>query len=290
MTYHVRMAELGRIRSALFTPGTEAARMRKAVHSGADICIFDLEDSVPIPRLDEARQLVAGAVRELKGTGRIWVRVHAASTPEMTGDLAATPLDEVEGIVLPKVDHEDDVDACHAGIAHAGGPKGVPVLPIIESARGVLNCQDIAIARGVAALALGRFDLAADLGIDPEFRTPPLAAARAIIVLASTAARLDTAPLDSPWLKIPDLDGLRSSARQARQDGFGGMLLIHPSHVQPVNEVFSPTAEEISWARGILADADAAANHGRGAFARQGEMVDEAILRRARTILEHTQG
>ena len=284
------MPELGRIRSALFTPGTEAARLRKAVHSGADICIFDLEDSVPLPHLDEARHVVAGAVRELKGTARIWVRVHAASRSEMSGDLAATPLDEVEGIVLPKVDHEDEVDACHAAIAHAGGPKDVPVLPIIESARGVLNCQDIATARGVAALSLGRFDLAADLGIDPEFRTPPLAAARALVVLASVAARLVNAPLDSPWLRIEDVDGLRRAAQQARQDGFGGMLLIHPSHVQPVNEVFSPTAEEISWAKGILADADAAANHGRGAFARHGEMVDEAIVRRARTILKPTQG
>jgi (S)-citramalyl-CoA lyase len=284
------MRELGRIRSALFTPGTEAARLRKAVHSGADLCIFDLEDSVPLDRLEEARQVVAAGVRELKGTARIWVRVHAASRPEMGRDLSAIPLDEVEGVVLPKVDHEDDIDACHAAIAHAGGPKVVPVLPIIESAQGVLNCRDIAGARGVAALALGRFDLAADLGIDPDFRTPPLSAARALVVLASASARLANAPLDSPWLKIQDLDGLRRFAQQARQDGFAGMLLIHPSHVEPVNQVFSPTVEEIDWARGVLADAEAAAAGGRGAFARQGEMVDEAILRRARAILNNTPG
>ena len=278
------MADIGRIRTALFTPGTEAARLRKAVHAGADVCIFDLEDSVPLDRVDEARHVVGAAIQELKGTARLWVRVHAALRDEMRADIGAIPLDEVEGVVLPKVDHEDDVDACHAAIAHAGGPRDVRVLPIVESAAGVLNCREIARARGVAALALGRFDLAADIGIDPEFRTPPLAAARALIVLASTAARLQP-PLDSPWLKIADLDGLHRFAEQARQDGFGGMLLIHPSHVEPVKAIFSPTTDEISWARGVVGDADKATAAGRGAFARQGEMVDEAILRRARAIL-----
>jgi len=244
------MAEaLRRIRSALFTPGTEPARLRKAVTAGADICIFDLEDSVPPARLDEARRIVAQAVTELAAGARIWVRVHAASTPHMLADLAALPLEKVEGIVLPKVDRPEDVDACHA----AGGlrSKSLAVLAIIESAAGVLNGPEIAGAGGVVCLALGRFDLSADLGVDPEDRTPALSAARAVVVLASAAARLHP-PLDSPWLRIPDLDGLRAAAEQGRRDGFGGMLLIHPSHVQIVNQVFSPTADEVAWARDCL--------------------------------------
>jgi citrate lyase subunit beta/citryl-CoA lyase len=280
------MAE--RVRSALFTPGTEPARLRRAVQAGADICIFDLEDSVAPGRLLEARQTVAQALTELAGSARIWVRVHAASSERMREDLAALPLQLVEGIVLPKVDSEDSVDACRAAIASQDGPSDLPLIPIVESAQGVLHCEEIARAWTVFCLALGRFDLSADLGIDPDVRTPALAAARAMVVLASAAARLDP-PLDSPWLKISDLDGLRAEAQRGRQDGFGGMLLIHPTHVQPVNQVFSPTTEEIAWARRILAAANQAAEGGRGAFASDGEMVDEAILRRARVILSHAE-
>ncbi len=278
-----------RVRSALFTPGTEAARLRKAVQAGADICIFDLEDSVPPGRLNEARQTVAGALTELAGTARIWVRIHAASSERMHEDLAALPLRRVEGIVLPKVDGEDGIHACRAGIASQNGPPDLPLLPIVESAQGVLHCEEIARASAVFCLALGRFDLSADLGVDPDQRTPALSAARAMVVLASAAARLSP-PLDSPWLKIPDVDGLRAAAEQGRRDGFGGMLLIHPSHVQPVNQVFSPTTEEIAWARGIMAAADRATAGGRGAFASDGQMVDEAIVRRARTILRDADG
>jgi citrate lyase beta subunit len=112
--------------------------------------------------------------------------------------------------------------------------------------------------------------------------------ARAAVVLASTAARL-TPPLDSPWLKIADVDGLRTAAERARADGFGGMLVIHPSHVATVNDVFSPTVEELAWARGIVASSAEAESGGRGAYTRDGQMVDEAIVKRAREILRNAQ-
>jgi citrate lyase subunit beta/citryl-CoA lyase len=274
-----------RVRSALFTPGTEAVRLRKAAVSGADVCIFDLEDSVPPARIAEARQIVGEAVRELAGQARIWVRVHAASTDLMPDDLRNLPLDQFEAVVLPKVSDSSDIEACRRSMKHAQTPIELPVVPIVESAAGVTHCQDIADATGTLCLALGRFDLAADLGIDPASGSPALIAARAAVVLASAAERLPK-PLDSPWLAINDLDGLRKAAQRARADGFGGMLLIHPSHVPVVNEVFSPTPNEIAWARGILDSADEATAQGRAAYAKDGAMVDEAIIRRARSVLE----
>jgi citrate lyase beta subunit len=108
--------------------------------------------------------------------------------------------------------------------------------------------------------------------------------ARGSVVLASTAYRIGP-PLDSPWLKITDLDGLRAYAQRARADGFGGMQVIHPSHLKTVNEVFSPTPAEIAWARGVVGSSAEAESGGRGAYARDGEMVDEAIVKRARAIL-----
>ena len=279
---------LSRVRSALFTPGTEAVRLRKAMTSGADVCIFDLEDSVPTGRIGEAREIVREALEELGGRARIWLRVHPASSQEMAEDLRAVPLSTLEAVMLPKASDRDDVEACRRAMKQARVPAELPVVPIIESAAGVLACAAIAEVTGVACLAFGRFDLAADLGIDPDGTSAALDMSRASVILASTAERLEL-PLDSPWLKITDLDGLRAAAERARADGFGGMLVIHPSHVTTVNEVFSPTADEIAWAQGIVASSAEAESGGRGAYTRDGQMVDEAIVKRARAILRDTQ-
>ena len=273
-----------RVRSALFTPGTEAARLRKAVTGGADVCIFDLEDSVPAGRVVEARQIVGEAIDELSGQAPIWVRIHPASSREMPLDLAALPLARIQGIMLPKASHADDVSACHSAIVAAKGSAQLALIPIIESAMAVLNAEEIASSTGVFCVALGRFDLSADLGIDPDGGSPALATARGSVVLASAAGRIHP-PLDSPWLKIKDVDGLRSAAQRGRADGFGGMLLIHPTHVQVVNEIFSPTPDEIAWARDILQSAEEATGGGQGAYTRNGQMVDEAIVKRARGIV-----
>jgi citrate lyase beta subunit len=278
-----------RVRSALFTPGTEADRLRKAVTVSADACIFDLEDSVPVARIAEARATVADALRELGGKTRIWARVHPASSPLMADDLASLPLDKADGVMLPKVGGAQDLVECRTAILAAKGPPDLPLIPIIESAAGVLNALDIARAPEVFCLSFGRFDLAADLGVDPDGGSPAVAAARATVVLSSRAADLHPA-LDAPWIRIKDLDGLRANAQRARADGFGGLLLIHPSHVEVVNEVFSPTAAEIAWAREIMATAEQATSAGRGAYAKDGEMVDEAIIRRARAILDASVG
>jgi citrate lyase beta subunit len=279
---------LSRVRSALFTPGTEAARLRKAITSGADVCIFDLEDSVPAPRVGEAREIVREALEELAGRARIWLRVHPASNPEMAEDLRTMPLNTLEAVMLPKATDEDDVEACRHAMKRAQIPLELPVVPIIESAAGVLACASIAEATDIACLAFGRFDLAADLGVDPDGNSVALTMARANVILASAATRLEP-PLDSPWLKITDLEGLRATAQRARVDGFGGMLLIHPSHVTTVNEVFSPTVAEIAWARGIVASSAEAESSGRGVYSHDGAMVDEAIVKRARAILRDTQ-
>src|SRR5438067_7546662 len=138
-----------RVRSALFTPGTEAARLRKAVTSGADVCIFDLEDSVTAARIDEAREIVREALEELTGMARIWLRVHPASSHEMEQDLRAVPLNALQAVVLPKASHPDDVQTCRRAIKQAGVAAEMPVVPIIESAAGVLGCAAIAEVTGV---------------------------------------------------------------------------------------------------------------------------------------------
>src|SRR5205823_8349380 len=143
----------------------------------------------------------------------------------------------VDTVMLPKVGGAQDLVACRTAILAAKGPPDLPLVPIIESAAGVLNISDIAHSVEVLCLAFGRFDLSADLGIDPDAGSPALATARAAIVLASAAAALQPA-LDSPWLTIHDLERLRADAQRVRRDRFGGALSMHPSHVQTVNQVF----------------------------------------------------
>lgn len=275
---------LPRVRSALFTPGTDAARLRKAITSGADVCIFDLEDSVPAARIGDARGIVRQALEELAGRARIWLRVHPAASQEMAEDLRDMPLTSLEAVMLPKTSHPDDVEALRRAMKQARNSAELPVVPLIETAAGVIACTSIAEVTDVACLAFGRFDLAADLGVDPDGNGAALVMARGSVVLASTAWRLEP-PLDSPWLRITDLDGLRANAQRARADGFGGMMVVHPTHVKTVNEVFSPTPYEIAWARGIVGSSAEAESGGHGAYARDGEMVDEAIVKRARAIL-----
>src|SRR5437764_10941577 len=126
----------------------------------------------------------------------------------MQEELASLPICRVDAVRLPNVGRAHDVVECRTAILAAKGPPDLPLVPIIESAAGVLNVTDIARSAEVLCLAFGRFDLSADLGIDPDAGSPALATARAAIVLASAAAGLHPA-LDSPWLNIHDLEGLR---------------------------------------------------------------------------------
>src|SRR5260370_21972886 len=113
---------LRRVRSALFTPGTEAAQLRKAITSGADVCIFDLEDSVPAGRIGQAREIVREALEELAGRARIWLRVHPPSSHEMAEDPRTIPLVTLEAVLLPKASPRDDVETCRRAMIQAPGP------------------------------------------------------------------------------------------------------------------------------------------------------------------------
>jgi len=274
-----------RVRSALFTPGTEAAWLRAAVAGDADACIFDLEDAVTAGRIEEARQIVADAAREVRQPGRVWVRVHAAASHLMPDDLRALPLSDVGAVMVPKVDGPADLQACRSALAEAAGGGALALVPLIESAAGALSCPAIATEPQVVCLAFGRFDLAADLGVDPDHDGPALVAARGRVILASRAAGLPP-PLDAPWVRVKDLDGLRAAAERSRQEGFGGMLAIHPTHIPVIHDVFRPSGDEVRWAKETVDAAEREAAAGRGAFTAGGNMVDEAMVRRARRILE----
>jgi citrate lyase subunit beta / citryl-CoA lyase len=256
-------------RSYLFVPATRPDRVGKALASGADAVIIDLEDAVAEADKVAARQALGG----LSPAAPCIVRVNGADTPHHAEDVAAVAaLGWVYAVLVPKVEDPGVVDAVRAAL-----PADRPVLGIVESARGILAADTIA-AGGVARLVFGVVDFLADLGVGPSPEV--LLYPRSRLVLASVAAGLP-GPVDGPFLTIADGTGLATDAAAAKALGFGGKVCIHPAQVPVVNGAFAPTAAEVGWARGVL---DAAASTS-GAFAYGGAMVDEPVLRRARGIV-----
>jgi citrate lyase subunit beta/citryl-CoA lyase len=271
------------MRSLLFVPGHRPAMVEKALSLGdLDVALLDLEDGVPAAEKENARGVVASALRRSRpDRPRLFVRVSRAGTVDHDRDLAALSARRPDGVLLSKVERPEEV---------ADVVRAVPQLALIagiESARGVLAAPAIAAASPAYLLALlfGAEDFANDLGLpaslDPGARE--MVHARSSLVLATAAAGIDA--IDAVWPAVRDLDGLRRDAEAARRLGFRGKSVIHPSHVAIVNEVFSPSPDEVAWARRVVHAADAAEREGRGATALDGQLVDPPIVARARRTL-----
>jgi len=270
------------LRSLLFVPGTSANRFAKAAASGADAVFLDLEDAVEAGRKAEARRLVADWLVTTPASGQTarFVRINAPGSPWIDDDLAWLPgiVDHVDGIVLPKIEVAADVERV-ARVAPACG-----LMPMIETARGVLRAADIASAKAnIMALVLGAEDLTAELGIPRTVDGEEILLARSQVVLAAASIGADA--IDAVFVDLKSPDALRRDAVRARALGFRGKTAIHPDQIGIINEVFSPTADDIAKARRVI-DADAAARaQGQGAFRLDDRMVDAPVVARARRIL-----
>ncbi|GAA1840570.1 HpcH/HpaI aldolase/citrate lyase family protein [Asanoa iriomotensis] len=265
------------VRSFLYVPGDQPAKLDKSLSCGADAVIVDLEDAVGPHRKAAARECVAGwLARSAPHDIEIWVRVNAGA--HRPADLALVrEAPNVAGVCLAKCDSADDVRQ----VAELFAGRDVGLMPLIESAAGVLRAEEIARVRGVRLLQLGEVDLAADLGLRPS-DGDELDAYRAQIVLVSAAARLrpPPAPVD---VHLADDDLFRRSTQRLRRRGFWGRACVHPRQVAIANEVFTPTDAELAEARDVLARLE---RSGDGVTVDgQGRMVDEAVALRARRLL-----
>lgn len=267
------------LRSALFVPATRPDRFPKAIASGADAVIVDLEDSVAPGLKASARQALADYVRAHPDEP-LWVRINDGSTVWFDEDLALIrSLPAVAGIVLPKAQRAEHV--------YIVSGAGKPLIPVIESAAGVRELDRIAAANGVVRLSFGILDLVVELGTRPE-----TAAARFVLdqlrfqILVASRMHGLAAPLDSVYADFSDLQGLEAAATMAHDMGFGGMLCIHPRQVPVVHAVYQLSAQELDWARRVVARAD---ETGEYTFRLDGQMVDKPLIVRARQIVEHAQ-
>lgn len=260
--------------TALFVPGDRPDRYDKAVASGADVVIIDLEDAVAPVAKESARSSAVAAVAP-GGSVRVVVRVNAPGSRWFDDDLRALadlvsgPGQGLLGVMVPKADDPAQLAAVVAAVG------GLPVVGLVESALGVARVRELASVPGVARLAFGALDFALDVGADVDAMTGQVA--RAEVVIASRAAGLP-APLESPSTDLTDLDRVEATSRTARRLGFGGRLCIHPRQLAPVRSGFAPTVDEVAWARRFAAAGD-------GVERVEDQMVDRPVLERARRIL-----
>lgn len=256
--------------SYLFVPGNRPERFDKALASGADCVIVDLEDAVPPAEKALARAAVMGW---LSADKPVAVRINSGDSPWFTDDLALCALPGVATVVVPKAADPGDIER----VISSGAAS---VLALIESAQGIAQATMIASMPGVERLMFGHIDFSVDLGIEGDDRE--LDYFRSQLVLASRLAGI-AAPVDGVTTALDDPALLSAEALRGKRFGFGGKLCIHPKQLAGVHAAYLPTDAEVAWATRVL---DAAAAAGGAAVAVDGKMVDLPVMIKAERILQ----
>ena len=263
------------LRSLLFAPGSDERKLRRALQTGADAVIADLEDAVAPARKDEARALVARVLGDEGSAAATMVRVNGTDSPHFERDLELVQRLPLQAIVLPKATPES-VDAL--------GPDGPPVIAIVETAQGLRLAYETASHPRVEALVLGAVDLGLELGLESRPDGQEVLFARSKLVMDSAAAGI-RGPFDLVHVDVRDDEGLEAESRLARSLGFRGKVCIHPAQVDIVNAVFAPGEDELARARRIVESYTQGIAEGRGAVALDGEMIDLPVFERARLLI-----
>jgi citrate lyase subunit beta/citryl-CoA lyase len=265
-------------RTYLFVPGNRPERFAKALGSGADAIVLDLEDAVAPAAKDEARAAIARWAAERLGSeerSRIVVRINEAGSLAFDADLRLMCEAALPAVMLPKAESAAQVRAVQDRLPDAS------VLALIETARGVAAADEVATAPGVHRLVHGTLDYALDLDLDISEHPDGLAYAAGVLAVASRAAGLPP-PVAGATPQFDDEARLREDTAWARRHGFGAKLCIHPRQVALVHDALAPSPAALEWARRVLA-ADAASP---GAAQLEGRMIDRPVVLQARRTLQ----
>ncbi len=272
-------------RSLLFVPGNNERMLRKAISPEleCDCAIFDLEDSVPLDQKDNARKLVRQVLAEFRHLEKsqknkqICIRINQLESPFAKSDIRSlTNEEDVSDFVIPKAERK--------AIKSLFRLSGKHIIPMIESSKGFLQMEEIAGSKGVDALAYGAADMALSMrGSVENYQNNEYIRTR--IAIVSKAYGID--PIDQVFFDLNNIDGFRRDASKAKNLGYAGKLLIHPSQIPIANEVFSRwTNEEINWAKQVIhAYEDSVKGQAKGAIRLNGQLIDAVHYKLAKDII-----
>jgi citrate lyase beta subunit len=260
--------------------------IEKAANSPADAIIIDLEDSVAVEKKMEARENVVAALREVNFENKpVYLRINAINSPFANFDFLETIPYNLSGYVIPKVDDAETLERFHTWYESTQETE-IQIFALIESAKGILNLREIVLGNvKLAGLMFGGEDYVASIGAFVSEGRQELLFARSAIVNA--AAAIEVPAIDTVFTNFQDSAGLRADAETARQLGFDGKLLIHPDQIGIVHDVWRISSAEIQLARELLDEYKLRLrNGGESVFPFKGQMVDKAIIRRAKQVLQ----
>jgi citrate lyase subunit beta/citryl-CoA lyase len=272
-------------RSVLYMPGANERALEKAKGIPADALILDLEDAVAPDAKPEARARVCAAAASGEyGAKEIAIRINGIGTQWHDDDIAAAAAAGPDAIVVPKVNSADEVAQLVASFEAAGAPAHTKLWPMLETPVAILNAESIATASDrLTVLVMGTNDLAKELYAEHVRGRAPLHFGLQKCLMAARLA--GKVILDGVYNDIKDDEGFRAEALQGKQFGFDGKTLIHPSQVEPCNEVFAPSEDEIEHSRKVIAAFDEAQAEGRGVVTVDGRMIENLHVDNARRIL-----
>lgn len=282
------------LRSMIFTPGHRRDLIEKAIRSGSDAVIIDLEDAVALDSKPQARALL-GDLPE--SAVPLFVRTNGPETDMLWQDVVAAGQAGVAGLVIPKAESPatiTQIDGALTALEHTAGHDAgsIGIVPLIESAVGVRNTYDMAMASDrVECVMFGggeQGDLVADLGCEWTPEGTGLMQARSQVLLSSRAAGIEH-PFEAVFMDFRNLEALRVEAELARTLGYVGKVAIHPAQVAVINEVFTPAADVVAYQRKVLEAFEKAEAEGAASIGVDGKMVDYAVARVARTIIARAE-
>ena len=270
-------------RSCIYLPGNRPRIIQKGPLLGADAVILDLEESVNLEEKDAARILVTNAIKSLNfGETEVMVRINPLSTCGLE-DLAAVLPAGPDAIVVPKSENRQGIQTVEKAIIQSNLSKKVAILPLIESAKGILNAYEIAGASPlVEAITFGGEDFTLDIGATRTREGREIFWGRSMLVIAAKAAGVQA--LDTIFSDFKDEGGMRHDTLASKQMGFDGRAAIHPCQIAIIHEIFTPTGAEIQNAVNVIRAAEIARGKGSGVAAVKGKMIVKPIVERAEKI------
>jgi citrate lyase subunit beta/citryl-CoA lyase len=276
--------ELRPRRSVLYMPAANDRALEKAQTIAADAIIFDLEDAVaPDAKPDARAKAVAAVESGLYGNRELTIRCNGLDTQWGADDVAAAASAGPAAVVIPKVDSVEYVDRVSSLLDAAGAPESVKIWPMIETPTAMFNVRTIAAHPRVAVLVMGTNDLAKELRAPLVPGRHPLVVHLATALLAAREA--GKVILDGVYNDVKNPEGFEAECRQGMEMGFDGKTLIHPSQVEPANDMWAPSAADIEYADRVIAAFDEAVADGRGVVTVDGRMIENLHVDNARRVL-----